>query len=116
KLTGVREVITVSFFLILFWATVQRMSAGAIELTAAVLVVTYAMTILTAIYSLSDSLDEHDDFVDKIVPASDILNRQNVINDPVHPVRLDNVRGDIQFKDVVFAYGKDGETVFSGLN
>ncbi len=111
KLTGVREAITVSFFLLLFWLTVQRMSSGAIELTSAVLVVTYAMTILTAIYSLSDSLDEHDDFVDKIIPALDVLERKNVITDPARPKKLGKVNGEITFMNVGFGYGK-GSAVF----
>lgn len=116
RLTVARETITVTFFLILFWVTVQRMGSGAIELTAAILVVTYSTTILSAIYSLSDSLDEHDDFVDKIFPATDVLNRQNVITDPAKPKRLGRVRGNVRFEDVVFTYAEGSEPVFTDLN
>ncbi len=104
KLVSFREAITVTFFLVLLWLTVQRMSGGAISITAAVLVVTYTATILTAIYALSDDLDEHDDLVDKIIPAFEILNRQNVINDPAKPKTLKNVRGEVAFKNISFAY------------
>jgi len=82
KLIALREVITVMFFLVLLWLTVHRMSGGFITITTAVLVVTYTATILTGIYALSDDLDEHDDLVDKIIPAFEILNRKNVVNDP----------------------------------
>lgn len=106
RLIAVREFITVMFFMVLLWLTVQRMSGGYIDITAAVLVVTYTTTILTGIYSLSEDLDEHDDFIDKIIPAFEILNRQNIINDPVKPVGFDNIQGDIEFKNVTFSYHK----------
>ncbi len=116
KLTAVREVITVTFFLILFWLVVQLMSRGAIDIAGAVLVVTYSITILTGIYTIQQDLDEHDDLVDKIIPAADILNRQNVINDPKHPKSLGKVRGEIRFNDAEFTYEKGGEPVFKRLN
>jgi ATP-binding cassette subfamily B protein len=80
------------------------MSQGAIDLTAAVLVVTYAATILTGVYALSDDLDEHDDIVDRIIPAFEILERQNLINDPVQPKPFNGQRGVIEFKNVSFSY------------
>lgn len=106
KLIAFREVITVIFFLALLWLTVHRMSGGHISITTAVLVVTYTATILTGIYQLSDDLDEHDDLVDKIIPAFEILNRRNDINDPAKPRKLDKVRGDIQINNVAFSYGR----------
>lgn len=107
KFTAIREVITVSFFLILLWLTVQRMSSGHIAITAAVIVTTYTFTILTAIYSLSEDLDQHDDLVDQIIPAFEILNRQNVVTDPSRPKKLGKVRGEITLRNVGFAYEKD---------
>lgn len=110
KFTAFREGITVLFFLVLLWLTVHRMSGGSITITTAVLVVTYTATILTGIYSLSDDLDEHDDLVDKIIPAFEILNRKNVINDPVKPKRLTNSRGQIHFSDISFTYDQKNNT------
>jgi len=115
KLTALREVITVVFFMVLLWLTVQRMSGGFIDITAAVLVVTYTTTILAGIYTLSDDLDEHDDFVDKIIPAFEILTRQNSINDPQHPMKFDKVKGDIQLDKVAFWYEK-GQSVFEDFS
>lgn len=106
KLIAFREAITVTFFLVLLWLTVHRMSGGHISITAAVLAVTYTATILTGIYQLSDDLDEHDDLVDKIMPAFEILNRKNAINDPKKPKKLDRARGLITFNDVSFTYDK----------
>lgn len=106
KLIALREALTVTFFLALLWLTVHRMSGGAIDITTAVLVVTYTATILTGIYALSDDLDEHDDLVDKIIPAFEILNRKNVINDPAKPKELKKVRGQVTFNGVSFAYDK----------
>ena len=118
KLIGAREFITVLFFLILLWLTVQRMSSGHIGITAAVLVVTYTTTILNGIYSLSDNLDEHDDLVDKIIPAFEILNRVNSVKDPENPRSLTNVRGGIELQDVSFTYDRSrgGQVVFSDFS
>ena len=104
QLTGLREAITVIFFALLLWLTVERMSSGAITITTAVLVATYTATILTAIYALSEDLDSHDDFVDKIIPAFDILDRRNAIQDPANPHSFDSVRGSIEFDRVSFRY------------
>lgn len=104
KLIAAREFITVIIFMILLWMTVQEMQRGHIAITAAVLVLTYVTTILTGIYSLSDNLDEHDDIIDKIMPAFDVINRQNEVQDPALPVQFGHVHGDIEFKRVSFAY------------
>lgn len=104
KLIAAREFITVIIFMILLWMTVQEMQRGHIAITAAVLVLTYVTTILTGIYSLSDNLDEHDDIIDKIMPAFDVINRQNEVQDPELPVQFRHVHGDIEFKRVSFAY------------
>lgn len=110
KLISFREGITVTFFLVLLWLTVERMGDGAISITSAVLVVTYTTTILTAIYALSEDLDEHDDLVDKILPAFEILSRKNAINDPEKPKKLHKVRGEITFDNISFAYSGQQDT------
>jgi ATP-binding cassette, subfamily B, bacterial len=115
KLVSLREAITVVFFLVLLWLAVHRMAGGHISITTAILVVTYTTTILTGIYQLSDDLDEHDDLVDKIIPAFEILNRQNSINDPANPKRLDKVYGDIQLSNVFFSYN-EGAPVFKDFS
>lgn len=116
KLIGLREVISVLFFMILLWLTVQRMSTGNIDITAAVLVVTYSTTILTGIYSMSNDLDEHDDLIDKIMPAFEVINKNNMVSDPQHPKQFTKVRGDINFKDVTFAYENNNSTILENFN
>jgi ATP-binding cassette, subfamily B, bacterial len=118
KLALFREMITVTFFLVLFWVTVERMSQGAIDVAAAVLVVTYAFTILTSIYDISGYFDEHDDFVDKILPAFEMVSGNNQIKDPPKPRSFKEVKGAIEFKDVQFCYPEqNGQVeVFKNLN
>jgi len=112
KLVSLREAITLAFFVVLLWLTVHRMSGGHIGITGAVLVVTYTATILTAIYQLSENLDEHDDLIDRIIPAFDILNRKNTVTDPAKPKALQKVRGQITFDNISFAYSqKDAQVV-----
>lgn len=115
KLTGVREFITVGFFLVLLWLTVLRMSAGFIDITAAVLVATYTFTILTGIYALSDDLDQHDDLVDKIIPAFEVLERKNNVQDPLKPKKLGKAKGSVSFQGVNFAY-ENGRSVLSDFS
>ncbi|MBI4185717.1 ABC transporter ATP-binding protein [Candidatus Berkelbacteria bacterium] len=117
RLMGAREFITVMFFMVLLWLTVERMSSGVIDIRAAVLVVTYTTTILTGIYSLADDLDDHDDFVDKIIPAFEILDRKNNLEDPITPQTFTRVRGEITLKNVSFKYDKDqGQAVFENFS
>lgn len=108
KLIAGREMITVVFFAILLLLTVERLSGGYIDMTTAILVITYITTILTGIYSLSEDLDAHDDLIDKIIPAFDVLNRKNSITDPAQPVELDVVKGEISLKEVSFSYHDQG--------
>lgn len=115
KLVAVREFVSVIFFMVLLWLTVQRMSDGHIGITAAVLVVTYTTTILTGIYSLSDDLDEHDDMVDRMVPAFEILDRKNIVNDPSKPKEFGMVRGDIKLNNISFSYN-NGRPVFQDFS
>lgn len=107
KLVAVREVITVTFFMILLWLTVERVVSGEIDIVVAVLVATYTMTIMTGVYELSDAVDEHDDYIDKLLPAFEILERQNAIADPARPLPLPKVKGKIVFDHVSFGYEKD---------
>ena len=115
KLIAVREIITVLFNLSLLWLIVHRAEQGAISLQSAVLAATYLATILVGIYALSDDLDNHDDFVDKIVPAFEILGRDNTIVDPKKAEAFAACRGDISFKSVYFSYGASDKPVLKGL-
>lgn len=111
KLIVYREIITVLFFFALFWVTVEAMRHGAIDIASAMLVVTYSFTILTAIYSLSDDLEEHDEMIDKIAPVFDLYDNPNKILDPAHPAKLGQAKGAIEFKNVSFAYEESGVSV-----
>jgi len=116
KQIAAREVITVTTFMVLLWLVVQRLADGQISITAAVLVVTYTTTILTAIYSLSDNIDEHDDFVDKLVPALELFDRTNLVNDPVKPAVFKNIKGRLVFDSVDFSYQDNQQPVLQGFS
>lgn len=109
KQIAVRECLTVTFFMVLFWLVVQRMSDNQISLATAVLVVTYSTTILGAIYSLSDNLDEHDDLVDKLIPAMELLDRSNQVNDPAKPASFEYIKGSLTFDSVGFSYHENSK-------
>lgn len=116
KLLISREIISVIFFLLLLWLAIHRVSEGYASVIGAVLAITYSITILTGIYNLTDELESHDDHVDKIMPAFEILGRKNRIEDPVEPVRMSRMKGDIKFENVFFAYNKDHNTVFENFS
>lgn len=112
-----REVIVVLFFLIIIALLVTRAESGIVSLTTAVLVLTYMTTIITTINGLADDIDEHDDYIDKLVPAFEVLNRENKINDPLEPIKISNVKGNIKFHHVSFSYSESGKSsvVFDDL-
>jgi ATP-binding cassette subfamily B protein len=74
------------------------------SITGAVLVLTYVSTILTGIYTIADDVDEHDDKMDHIVPAFEVLHRVNTVQDPRNPTPLPIVRGEVALNHVSFAY------------
>lgn len=113
-----RELMTSAFFGLVFWVTIQRMGSGAVDIAGAVLVMTYLGTILTALYGLSGNIDEHDDNVDKMLPAFEIMYRKNVIADPEKPKEFLDAKGDIVLQDVGFSYKEENSetVVFEHLN
>lgn len=113
KLISMREIITVLFFVALLWLTVSLMSSGKIDITGAVLVVTYAATIMAGVYALSENLDEHDDLVDKIIPAFTLLHRKNSVTDPAKPIHISRLNGAISFRDVSFAYNEHSPNTYA---
>lgn len=104
KIIAGRETIVVLFFVIIIALIVTRAESGIISLTTAVLVLTYMTTIVTTISGLADDIDEHDDLVDKLVPALEILDRKNKIVDPKNPLTFEKVRGNIEFRNISFSY------------
>jgi ATP-binding cassette, subfamily B, bacterial len=106
-----REFLTVIFFTLLLWLTVIQTSSSQIDLVNAVIVITYITTILAGIHSLSENLDEHDDLIDRIIPAFEILERKNIINDSESPIILDKISGSIKFDRVSFSYQDQGDTL-----
>lgn len=104
KLVLPREMITVLFLGIVFAITITFSKSGQIGLGGAVLIFTYALTILNGLYAVSDALDQHDDFVDKIIPALEVLGTENIISDLNNPQKFTDVKGDIELKKVSFSY------------
>ena len=107
RLVFPREIITSLFFGVTFWITVQRISLGIIYIAGAVLIVTYLGTILTALYNLSSNIDEHDDNIDKIIPALEIINRTNIVRDPESPKEFCKSKGSIRLDEISFSYKEE---------
>ena len=116
KLALIREGITVVFFLLTFLLTVSRMKSGAIGVAEAVLMAAYSLSIMTAIYELSDKVEEHDDYVDKILPALEVYSYKSTVTDPAEPATVGRIKGDINFRDVTFAYEPGAAKVFDKFN
>jgi ATP-binding cassette subfamily B protein len=114
-----REVISVTFFFVVVLLVIIRTKAGLIDLGTAVLVATYANTILISIYALEENISDHDNFIDQIVPGFDVLDHENKVSDPEKPTKFDSVKGRIELRNVDFAYhevGGGGTGVFRDLN
>lgn len=107
QLIAGREVVVVAVYFLFLWCVVSMASRGMIDLGGAVLAITYLTTILSGAYLLAEHLDEHDDYIDRIIPAFEILERVNTVQDPVEPKALEQVKGAITFENVTFAYDSD---------
>ena len=118
KLVLPREIITVVFLGVVFALTINFSKNSGIGLGDAVLIFTYSLTILTGLYSLSSDIDQHDDFVDKIIPAFDVLDRKNDVENPSRPKNFKKIAGNIHLKNISFSYKeKKSETlVFDKLS
>ena len=113
-----RELITTFFLAIVFIITVNMASSGTIGVAGVVLVMTYVLTILTGLYVLSDDIDQHDDFVDKILPAFEVLDRENIVHDPDEPREFSDIKGSVVLRDIEFSYKEENSNtvVFKHLN
>ncbi len=107
KLTIGREVVTVVTYFGLLLMTVMLAKSGELSLQGAILITTYISPVLTAIYMFAEAVDEHDDFIDKLIPGFELIERDHSVNDPKSPLEFDNVRGDIIFDKVAFSYGDE---------
>jgi ATP-binding cassette subfamily B protein len=116
KLTAGREATTVIAYIIILFALVMMAGSSSISLQGAILVATYITPILTAIYTLSLQLDEHDDLVDKLIPGFDLLESKRAIEEPTKPKKFVRVQGEIDFRDVTFSYNKESTKVFDELS
>ncbi len=104
KMTAGREAVIVLIYAVFLWVVLYMTSIGALNLASTVLVVTYITTILNGAYTLGDQFSEHDDLIDKILPAFDVLERENRVTDPAKPQKFTDIRGELCLNDVTFAY------------
>lgn len=104
KMIAGREAVTVLIYAVFLWAVLYMAGIGALNLASTVLVVTYITTVLNGAYALGDLFGEHDDLIDKILPAFDVLERENRVIDPINPQKFENVHGELNFENIMFAY------------
>lgn len=104
KLTVGREAVTVTAYVVFLLAIIMMAKSGSLSLAGAILVATYVSPILTAIYMLAEQLDEHDDFIDKLLPGLELIEQERRVCDPAKPKPFENVRGAVSFKQVSFSY------------
>ncbi len=109
KLTAGREVVTVGIYIILLIVIIAMARDGSLALAGAILVATYITPILTAIYMFAEQLDEHDDYIDELIPGLDLMEQERSVKDVPMPKEFIDVKGAIAFEHVSFAYeNKDG--------
>ena len=118
KFSLAREIITVVFLTATFATTLYRAESGAVGIAGVVLVVTYVLIILNSLYNLDESLDQHDEYINKIIPAFEVFNKENRVANPKTPKVFEKVKGIIKLRNVSFSYKeKESETlVFDKLS
>lgn len=107
KLTIGREVVTVVTYFGVLLMAVMLAKSGQLSLQGAILITTYISPVLTAIYAFAEAVDEHDDYIDKLIPGFELIERNHSVNDPKSPRNFDGVRGDIKFDNVTFSYSNE---------
>jgi ATP-binding cassette subfamily B protein len=114
---AVRDFITLIFFAALLFLTVQHAHEGYLDIAGTILVINFMISVISGIYEIADNLEDHDNMIDKIIPAFDLLDRQNLVCDPKHPREFQKIRGKIDIQDVSFSYDKNGDdSVLSNLS
>lgn len=111
KLTSGREVVTVFAYAVILLISVVMAKSGQLSLAAVILVTTYISPILTAIYAMSEAVDEHDDLVDKLLPGLELFNRRHAVLDPEKPRAFTGITGTVVFDHVSFSYEKSQDVV-----
>ena len=105
-----RELLLTIFYLILFTVIIYQYSKGLVPISLAVLIVTYTNQLYSAIGFIPDLILERDDYVDHIYPAIIKMQTPNKILDPPKPVKLNSVKGDIEFNNISFYYQENSNT------
>lgn len=109
KLTAGREVVTVAAYAALLLMIIMMAQDGTLSLAGTILVATYISPILTAIYLFADQFDDHDNYIDQLIPGLNLMDTPQQVRDPVHPKPFSTCKGAVEFKNVTFAYDEDAK-------
>jgi ABC-type multidrug transport system fused ATPase/permease subunit len=96
-----RELMTFVGMTSILWIIVNSHYSTGTTVGLVVLTVTYMMQIFSNVSVLTDTIDQHDEYVTQLYPTLKYLqDRDEAIKDPARPKRLKIERGGIEIKDV----------------
>lgn len=96
--------------------SVNLITTGKITLGDFVLVASYVNIFFPKLFDLIYNLrDISTDYTD-IKKYFDLLDNEIVVKDPKRPVKLDQVRGEVEFNNVYFSYGARRQNAVEGIN
>jgi ATP-binding cassette, subfamily B, heavy metal transporter len=112
---GMGTVVNVSTFVILLY-TIKLTIAGEITVGDFVLVAAFIQMFFSELFELVWGLRDIAKSYSDIERFFGILDNEIEIKDPLKPVNLQNVKGEIEYKDVTFAYEKGNKNAVKGIN
>jgi len=85
------------------------LTSGALELGVAIFTIAYLQRIASQLFTLGDLINGYDRIFLAAAPMAEILIKDNDINDAPHARSLKVSKGEIDFKDVLYAYSDSPE-------
>ncbi|MDB5162812.1 MAG: putative transporter ATP-binding protein [Candidatus Saccharibacteria bacterium] len=93
------------------------LSNKSLELGIAIFTIAYLQRIATQLFTLGEIINGYDRIFLAVAPMTEILMQANDINDAPHAHKLKVTKGEIDFKDVVYAYSDSADVnVLKSLN
>lgn len=105
-----------SVSILIVWVGASHINNGSIEVGDLIAFISYTMQIITSFLLVSMVLIMLPRAIVSFKRISEIFNTKSKIKEKDNPVKLKNVKGNIEFKDVYFRYPGSSEDVLRNIN
>jgi len=89
---------------------------GKMAIAMSIFVLTYMQRLASQIFKLGSILNGYDQVLLEAAPMSEMLMKENIINDKQDAINLKKINPKIDLKDVVYRYSDSGQDVLKEIN